>query len=148
MDTAAALKKVFIFKDVQDSVLQIVARAAEEMSAAAGETIIRPGVAPNALYVIKSGTVRLSADREGIPPVLIGSGETMGEVALLDEKPFAGSAVALERADLLVLRAGKLAKALEGQPEAGYQLYRAIARSLAGRVRRALGMVAFAQEKD
>ena len=148
MDAASALKKVFIFKDVPDRVLQIVAKAAEEMPVAAGETIIRPGVPPNAMFIIKSGTVRLTPDREGLAPVLIGTGETMGEVTLVDGGPVAGTATALERADLLVLRAGKLADVLKGQPEAGYELYRAIAKSLAGRVRRALGLVAFAQERE
>jgi len=55
---------------------------------------------------------------------------------------------ALERVDLLVIRSAKLADVLAGHPEAGYQLYRAIARSLAARLRRAVGMIAFAKERE
>ena len=40
------------------------------------------------------------------------------------------------------------ADALVRNPEAGHQLYRAIARSLAGRLRRAVGMIAFSREHD
>jgi hypothetical protein len=42
----------------------------------------------------------------------------------------------------------KVADALVRNPEAGHQLYRAIARSLAGRLRRAVGMIAFSRERD
>ena len=56
--------------------------------------------------------------------------------------------IALERVDLLVLRSGKLADALAGRAEAGHQFYRAIAKSLAGRLRRAVGMLAFARQRD
>jgi CRP-like cAMP-binding protein len=59
----------------------------------------------------------------------------------------AGTATAIERVDLLTIRAGRLAEALAKHPEAGYELYRAIARSLAGRLRRAMGMLAFATER-
>jgi hypothetical protein len=37
---------------------------------------------------------------------------------------------------------------LAGHPEAGYQLYRAIARSLAGHLRRAVGMISFSKDHD
>ncbi len=148
MDAVRALKQVFIFKDVPDRVLEVVARAAEERSVAAGETLVSPGDTPNALFLIRSGTVRLQAAEGKTPPVLFGTGETIGEVTLLDEGPVGGTATALERVDLFVLRAAKLAEVLKTQPDAGYELYRAIARSLAGRLRRAVGMIAFAKARD
>jgi CRP-like cAMP-binding protein len=63
-----ALKQVFIFKDVSDPVLRIVAKAAEELTIPAGETIVSAAHALNALYVIRNGTVRAVADGEGAPP--------------------------------------------------------------------------------
>src|SRR3989442_14472928 len=85
---------------------------------------------------------------ENAPPVLFGPGETIGEAPFIDGEPISGTVTALERVDLLVIRSGKLADALAGHPEAGYALYRAIARSLAGRLRRAVAMLAFARECD
>jgi lysophospholipid hydrolase len=148
MDAVGALKQVFIFRDVPDAVLQVVAKAAEEISVPAGETFISPGDSPNALFVIRSGTVRLLSGEGKTPPVLFGTGETIGEVPLIDGGPVGGTATALERADLVILRAGRLAEVLAGNPDAGMQLYRAIARSLAGRLRRAVGMIAFAKARD
>jgi CRP-like cAMP-binding protein len=145
MDTLQALKQAFIFKNVPDSVLEIVAAAAEQMSVPTGETILSSG-APDALYVIQRGTVRVVPEGGNAPPIFFGTGETVGEVPLLDGGPVGVIATALEPVEVLVLRAPKLADALAGHPEAGYQLYRAIAKSLAGRLRRAVGMIAIAKE--
>jgi len=140
-----ALKKAILFRDVPDPVLEIVAASAEEMSVPAGETILSSAT-PGALYVIRSGTVRVSPDGGKAPPVLFGTGETVGEVPFLDGQSIDVIATALERVDLVVIRSPKLNDALAGHPDAGYQLYRAIAKSLAGRVRRAVGMIAVAKE--
>jgi CRP-like cAMP-binding protein len=79
---------------------------------------------------------------------LFGAGETFGEAQFIDGEPAGGTVTALERVDLLVIRSGTLADALASHPEAGYELYRAIARSLAGRLRRVFGMLAFARERE
>lgn len=147
MDTVRALKQVFIFKDVPDQVLELVAGVTEEISLSAGETFVSPGDRPNALYVIRSGTVRAVPEGGRAPPVLFGTGETLGEIALIDGGPFAGTATAVERVDLLVIRAGELAGALTDRPEAAVQLYRAIAKSLAGRLRRAIGMISLSKDR-
>jgi CRP-like cAMP-binding protein len=143
MDTIRALKQAMIFKDVADPALQIVARAAEEVTIPAGQTVVM-----NALYVIRNGTVRAVPDDGGAPAVLFGAGETFGEAQFIDGEPAGGTVTALERVDLLVIRSGTLADALASHPEAGYELYRAIARSLAGRLRRVFGMLAFARERE
>ena len=75
------------------------------------------------------------------PPVLFGTGETIGDAQFIDGGVAGGTVTALEGVDLFVIRSEKLADALAGHPEAGYELYRAIARSLAGRLRRAVGML-------
>jgi CRP-like cAMP-binding protein len=142
MDTLEALKQVVIFKDVAEPILRIVAEAAEEVTIAAGESIVSASKLPKALYVIRHGTVRLVVPDEGAPAVLFGAGETIGEVDFIDGGPGPAGLTALERVDVLVLRSDRLARALAGHPEAAYELYRAIARSLAGRLRRAVAMLA------
>jgi CRP-like cAMP-binding protein len=148
MDAVKALKQVFIFKNGPEQVLEVVAQAAEETSVPAGHVLFSSAETPNALFVIRNGTVRLLAEDGKTPPVLFGTGETVGEMLLIDRGPAGGTATALERADLFVIKAGRLDEALAGHPEAGYQLYRAIAKSLAGRLRRAIGMLAFASERQ
>ena len=145
MDTMEALKQVVIFKDVPDAVLRIVAEAAEEVRIAAGESIVSASELPKALYVIRHGTVRLVVEDEGAPAVLFGPGETIGEVDFIDGGPGPAAVTTLEPVHLLVLRSDSLTRVLAGHPEAAYELYRAIARSLAGRLRRAVTMVALAR---
>jgi CRP/FNR family cyclic AMP-dependent transcriptional regulator len=141
MDTVQALQQVFIFKDVPRRLLEIVARAAEEVSVSPGETLFSPGDRPNALFIIRSGTLRVTPEGEKSPSILFGTGETIGEMALLDGGTAAATVTALERVDLFALRGGKLGTALASHPEAGYELYRAIASSLARRLRRAVGVI-------
>jgi len=77
------------------------------------------------------------------------TGEAIGEAQFIDGEPLKGIATALERVDLLVIRSSaRLAEALAGNPGAGYSLYRAIAKSLAARLRRAVAMLAFAGERE
>ena len=141
MDTVQALQQVFIFKDVPQRLLEIVARAAEEVSVSPGETLFSPGDRPNALFIIRSGTLRVTPEGDKTPSILFGTGETIGEMALLDGGTAAATVTALERVDLFALRGGKLGTALASHPEAGYELYRAIASSLARRLRRAVGVI-------
>jgi CRP-like cAMP-binding protein len=148
MDTVRALKQVILFKDVPEPVLELVAGTAEELSVPAGQTIIALRDTPNALFVIRSGTVRVIPENGKAPPIFFGTGETIGDGLFIDGGPAGGTAVAVERVDLLVFRSSRVADALAGHPEAGYQLYRAIARSLAGRLRRAIGMITFSKERE
>jgi CRP-like cAMP-binding protein len=148
MDTIRALKQVMMFKHVADPVLQLVAGAAEEVTIPAGETFVYATDTHGSLYVIRNGTLRALPEDGRAPPVLFGAGETIGEAQFIDGEPAGGTVTTLERVDLLVIRSGSLADALAGHPEAGYELYRAIARSLAGRLRRAVAMLAFARDRE
>jgi CRP-like cAMP-binding protein len=145
MVTAAELKKIFLFKDVPEPILKLVAEAAEEVAFSPGETIASESTPAKALYLIRNGTVR--ATREGVKaPVTFGSGESLGQMSLLDGGPAGMTATAVERVDAIALRPARLAEKLGGNPEAGFALFRAVARSLAARLRRAAD--AFALTRD
>jgi CRP/FNR family cyclic AMP-dependent transcriptional regulator len=145
MVTAQELKKIFLFKDVSDAVLKLVAEAAEEVTFTAGEPVGSETEPARALYLIRNGSVR--ASREGLPsPVTIGTGQSFGQVSLLDGGPLGMSVVAAERVDAIALRPARLAEKLAGHPEAGFELFRAVARSLASRLRQAVDAVALARD--
>ncbi len=144
-DSVRALKQIFLFRDVSEPVLKLVAQAVEQVSFGAGETIASENDTAKALYLIRTGTVRVS--REGLPPVTFGTGQAVGQMALLDGGPIGVTAVALERVDAFALRPQKLAEKLAGNYEAGFQLYRAVARSLASRLRRAVDELTLAKDR-
>jgi CRP-like cAMP-binding protein len=145
MVTPQELKRIFLFKNVPDAVLALVAQAAEEVTFSAGEPIASEGEPAKALYLIRNGTVR--ATREGVAkPVVFGSGQSLGQMSLLDGGPAGMTAVAVERVDAIALRPARLAEKLGGNPQAGFELFRAVARSLAARLRLAVDAVALAQD--
>jgi EAL domain-containing protein (putative c-di-GMP-specific phosphodiesterase class I) len=63
-----------------------------------GEVLFREGDAPTTAFLIESGTLRISAQRDGVPVVLgeLGPGTLVGEMAVLDDSPRSASATALE----------------------------------------------------
>jgi CRP/FNR family cyclic AMP-dependent transcriptional regulator len=134
MDAVQALKQIFLFKNVSEPVLKLVAEVAEEVSLGPGETIADESETAKALFLIRSGTVRVSS--EGKPPVIFGTGEAIGQMSLLAGGPVGMTAVALEPVEAFAIRPQRLADKLAGNHEAGFELYRAVARSLAARMRR------------
>lgn len=145
MVTAQELKQIFLFKNVPDSALKLVAEAAEEVTFSAGEPIAAESQPAKALYLIRNGSVR--ATKEGVKaPVTFGTGQSFGQVSLLDGGPVGMSAVAAERVDAIALRPERLAEKLAGNPQAAFELYRAVAKSLAARLRTAVDALALARE--
>ncbi len=65
-------------------------RSLSEVTAQAGETIIRRGETAPGLYLIRKGRVRIVDDHEGKEPVVLAiraQGESFGEASLLTDKP-------------------------------------------------------------
>ncbi|MBV8537957.1 MAG: Crp/Fnr family transcriptional regulator [Alphaproteobacteria bacterium] len=99
------------------------------------EKIFRKGDPPYGLLAVLKGRVKLSsrsADGKEILFDILESGRIFGEVALLDGKPRAHDATALEDSLLLVLRRQDLLPVLYAQP----QLCVHIMTELCGRLRR------------
>jgi CRP-like cAMP-binding protein len=143
MVTTQELEKIFLFKDVSDAALKLVAAAAEEVTFSPGEPILAETQPAKALYLVRSGTVR--ATRDGLAqPVTFGSGQSFAQMSLLDGGPAGMSAVAMERVEAIALRPGRLQEAFAGNPAAGLEVFRAVARSLAARLRQAVDAVSLA----
>ena len=145
MVTAQELKRIFLFKDVPESVLKLVADAAEEVTFSPGEPVASESEPAKALYLIRSGTAR--ATKEGVKaPVTFGTGQSFGQMSLLDGGPAGMNVVAVERVDAIALRPARLQEKLAGNPAAGFELFRAVARSLAARLRTAVDAIALSRE--
>lgn len=98
-----------------------------------GRAITRQGEPVTCLYVVREGTVRLSAlSREGREVVVacLGAGGLFGEVALLGGGPSPLEARALEDTTLLALPVDRLRSALASDPRVAAELLGAIAARL------------------
>jgi len=62
-----------------------------------GDVLFREGDAPSTAFLIESGSLRITAQRNGAPVVLsdLGAGALVGEMAVLDDSPRSATATAL-----------------------------------------------------
>ena len=132
--TALALSRCELFKDFSETGLAILATIAAERPVPAGVPIFVEGMASDALFVVKSGKVRiLVRDAEGNdqPIGVAGEGDPLGQLALLlPSGARMVSAVATEGTQLLEIRSRDFQR-LQGQkPQACLKLMMAIAAQL------------------
>ena len=99
----------------------------------AGQVIFRKGDAGESMMLIVAGTVKVSAvgpdGREAVLAVL-GEGEILGEMAILDNKPRSADATALERCEVLVLHQRDFLPFLERNPAVTVRLLAMISERL------------------
>jgi CRP-like cAMP-binding protein len=144
---AATLKQVDIFKDVPEAGLAAIAAVGEPVTLAAGDPVIVEGGPADALYVIRSGSVRLYKEKGGdaTEVVLLGVGTQFGASALLDRTARSATVVAAEPTELVAFRAERLGAVLDRDPTIAAPFYRALAKSLFRRLRRTTDDLGFAR---
>ncbi|MBA2682508.1 MAG: cyclic nucleotide-binding domain-containing protein, partial [Ktedonobacteraceae bacterium] len=85
------LAHVDLFSTLDKKELQVLDKSCQERTYGAGSTIFTQGDAGAGLYVVKSGKIRLTQandpDRAEVEIGVMGAGEVMGEMALLDDLP-------------------------------------------------------------
>lgn len=128
------LKSIDRFSFLPEPLLHELAESGRIVTYKKGEPLFFEGDACSNLYVIVTGAVKiaktLESGRELIMDIL-GPGEGVGEVALLDELPFPAKATAHVETRVYVLSAERYFSLLGEHPE----LARAIIRDLASRLR-------------
>jgi len=97
------LQGVPLFSGVAGNELMPLALSSEVMRLPAGTTLFEEGQPGGALYVVIHGKVAVR--QAGREVAVLGAGEVVGEMAILDEAPRSASAVVTEDADLLCVSA-------------------------------------------
>jgi CRP/FNR family transcriptional regulator, cyclic AMP receptor protein len=101
---------------------------------AAGETLVRQGTPGVGLFVLVSGRVRVSARQEDGGDehelAVMGPGEVLGEMALLDELPRSATATALEPTRALLLPFQDFRAALREDADISIKLLAVVSRRL------------------
>ena len=99
IEKAMKLQRVDVLQRASMEDLMHIAQITEEVEVPAGAAIYAVGDAPEALFVVISGSVRLHRDEAEI--ATLGEGESFGSWALVDEAPRVAAATAAEPAMLL-----------------------------------------------
>jgi CRP-like cAMP-binding protein len=112
---APVLQEVPLFANVSKRHVRRIAGLATEARFSAGSRIVRQGEPGNAFFVILDGEAAVT--RPGRPAIVLGPGDSFGEMALLDGGPRSATVVA--KSEVLCLRLVRAAftKMLTSEPE-------------------------------
>lgn len=132
-DQLANLRKVPLFAELSDEVLQHVVECATEFEASEGHVLVQPNVPGTGLFIIEEGSVTVELpDRK----VELGPGEFFGELALLDEGATHSARVcAASPVRCLALRRDDFDDLLTNQPRLAIAMLKTVAKRLAGTTR-------------
>jgi len=133
MDRRALLSQVSIFGSLDERELEALLQVTATRRIAAKETLFRKGDPGNQLYGVLSGRLKvMAAGKDGRELVfgVMGPGDVIGEIAVVDSDPRSASVVALERSELLTLHRRELIPFLERHPKVAIGLAVVLARRL------------------
>jgi CRP/FNR family transcriptional regulator, cyclic AMP receptor protein len=101
----AVLKRIPLFTSLAETDLANLAVLLRRKGLAKGETLFRQGDEGTALYIILEGKIKISLSRrtDTVTLALLGEGEFLGEMALLDGLPRSADAAAQEDSQVYVL---------------------------------------------
>jgi len=129
------LERCALFKGFTEIGLRLFAGIAQEKSIPAGAPLFVENMVGESLFIVKSGTVRISqrvdgADREIL---LVGPGEHLGGLAILSKTVRLASAVAVTPCEVLELAHRDFVRLQPEKPQACLKLALALAADLAAR---------------
>lgn len=136
MSALEALQRAELFKGFTETGLRIFASIAVEKTVPAGTPLFVEAMAGESLFIVKSGTVRITqkADQAERELAVVGPGEHLGELALLARSTRLVSAVAATDCEVVELTQRDFARLQPQKPQACLKLALAIAADLAARV--------------
>jgi CRP/FNR family cyclic AMP-dependent transcriptional regulator len=100
----AVLRQIPLFKNVSDADLFRIVRYLHPLTLPIGTTILSIAEPGNAVYLLLRGTIKIyvgQADGNETILAVLGSGQIVGEMSLLDEDTHSATAVTLETCNLL-----------------------------------------------
>lgn len=137
-DVVAELRRTALFAGVDPIHLAPLAAHGFLRRFAAGQVVFTEGEPSDHLYVVRAGRVRIllrSAHGEQVTLAVLGPGETIGELSMIDDRPRSASAESLDDVCLVALPTADVQAALRSDPV----LLLAVATELAATVRRLTG---------
>ena len=125
---AERLRKISLFKGADDTAIEHLASAADEVTVEAGHALIRQGHHHQEMYVLESGSATVEID--GTKVADIPAGEFVGELSYFNRGAASATVKTAEQSVVLVIPYNRFEQILEDNP----RLVRAIAAELADRL--------------
>ncbi len=140
-DLAGELAKLYLFAELAPRALQSLARVARVRTIRRGQVLFTADDPSDYLYLIRSGRVRVvvrSPRGDELVLNVLGPGDSLGELSMLDGQPRSAGAEAVEDCQLIAIPAREVRALLDSDPAA----LRAVALALAAAMRRLSGTAA------
>jgi CRP/FNR family cyclic AMP-dependent transcriptional regulator len=105
MTPVSILRTIPLFESLSEENIEKLADLLRRMTIRAGEILFREGDEGMTLYIIHHGRIKISMSKmlDKLTLAILGPGEFLGEMALLDGEPRSADAVALEETQLYAL---------------------------------------------
>ncbi len=127
------LKKVPLFSDLGRGALADVYSISYEKHYSAGEVIFEENQPARALYIVKSGRVKITKREKDI--AVLNEGNFFGEMSLLEEIARTAQATSVTDSKLLLIYKVKFDGLIEDNPSVGVKVIRNLAKILSSRLR-------------
>ena len=132
----AILNRISILAGFSEEQLRFIFRLLEKVSYKAGEKIFEQGEQPSHIYIVESGSVKLTVSRDNtnLELIVFEAGCLFGEASVIGIQPHCASAVAVEDTELIVLSRTALLSIYESDTELFSILILNIAREVCRRL--------------
>ena len=127
------LRNVPLFSGLDQTELEKLSRVAGRRRATRGEFIVRTGEVTDALYILLSGSAKVTnSDEEGREIILamLGPGEFFGEMGLIDGSPRSANVVVQETTELLVMSRADFHRCMQDNFQVALKLMRILVQRL------------------
>ncbi|MEY3666391.1 MAG: cAMP regulatory protein [Pseudomonadota bacterium] len=107
VDNKLFLRRVPLFYGLSESQLDLLSTGSTRRSYVKGRTLVAEGEPSQSLFVLLSGRAKVQrSDAEGKEVIIavIGPGEFIGEMSLIDDEPRSASVITLETCEFLSIR--------------------------------------------
>ena len=133
MSTADVLRRVWLFSGLDQGQLDTISSFTFQKTFTPGELIVEEGRTGNGCYVVISGEVEVVKGLGTETQLILakrGSGEVIGEMALLGEWPRTASVRALDEVNCLGIDRWVFLSQLEREPQVAIRLLQVLAERL------------------
>lgn len=124
---SSQLKKSFLFRGLQNDALTAVAQKVSVRDLTEGDVLMRRGETGDSLFMINDGWFKIvTQDANGGELIInkTGPGETIGEMALVDEAPRSATVIAISNAKVFELKKDAFQEILDQRPDVALALIR------------------------
>lgn len=138
MSISNLLKRVQLFANLQQDELEKLAAICQEKSASAGDVIISQNTTGNEMYIVANGSVEVYIQglNDARSLVVLGKGQVIGEMALIDQGYRSASVRATrEGAALYLIESDAFYKLCEENNHIGFIVMRNLAIDIAFKLR-------------